>query len=114
LNNDGVSFAVGDAAQAETSGSSIVFTVTKSGTTSSSFSLNYATADGTASSASDYWSKSGTVTFGPSEIVKYIEVGLKDDATAEGTESFKLNLSGAPNGSTITDAQGVGTINDND
>ena len=36
-----------------------------------------------------------------------------NDTAVEPTETFNVNLSGATN-ATIADAQGVGTINDND
>jgi hypothetical protein len=54
------SFAVNDAVVME--GGSLVFVVTKAGAASSSFSVNFATSDGTAVSGSDYTATSGALT----------------------------------------------------
>lgn len=48
------SFSVNDVSATE--GSALVFTVTKAGVASSSFSINYATSNGTAAAGSDYTS----------------------------------------------------------
>ncbi len=106
------SFAVNDVSVTE--GGSLVFTVTKTGSTSSSFSLNFATADGTATAGSDYTAASGTLTFASTDVTKTITVATTDDAAVESAETVLVNLSGATGGSTISDAQGIGTINDND
>ncbi len=106
------SFAVGDASVTE--GTSLVFTVTKAGTTSSSFSVNYATSNGTATAGSDYTSTSGTLTFLANESSKTVSVPTTDDASVESAETLTLTLSGATGGATISDATGAGTINDND
>ena len=57
--------------------------------------VDYATADGTASAGSDYVAQSGTLRFAPGETVKVVEVPLIDDSLAEGRERFTLNLSNA-------------------
>lgn len=105
----GPSFSIGDASGTE--GDTLVFTVTKTGTTSSSYSLNYATANGTAGTA-DYTAVSGTLTFGPTETTKTVSVVTKTDIKIENTEVFYVNLSGATGGATISDAQGAGSIFD--
>jgi len=106
------SFAI--SAASVTEGGVMVFTVTKTGTTSSSYTINYATADGTAVAASDYTAASGTLTFLAADASKTISIATTDDSVQEGTETFSVNLSAASGGATITTAQGVGTINDND
>lgn len=106
------SFSVSDASAAE--GSSLVFTVTRTGSTTASYSVNYATADGTATAASDYSAVSGTLTFAPSETSTTVPVATINDTSVESSEAFYLNLSGASGGATISDPQGVGTISDDD
>lgn len=105
------SFSASNASATE--GANLVFTVTMSGSASSSFTVNYATANGTAG-ASDYTAKSGTLTFTAAQTSLTVSVATTDDTTVESAETVMLNLSNAGAGSTISDAQGVGTINDND
>ena len=112
VDND-VAFAISNAA-AVTEGGTLTFTVTRSGTTSSGFSVNYATASGTATSGSDYTATSGTLTFLASETTKTISVATIDDGVTESPETVLVNLSSPTGGATITTSQGSGTINDND
>lgn len=107
------SFAIANAA-AITEGGTLVFTVTKTGTTSSSFSVNYATANGTATSGSDYTAKSGTLTFTAVQTSQTINVSTIDDTAYEANETVLVNLSSPSGGATITTAQASGTINNND
>ncbi|MFT3954992.1 MAG: Calx-beta domain-containing protein [Piscinibacter sp.] len=79
----------------------------------SAVTVNYATANGTASAGSDYAGTTGTLTFAAGETVKTVTVDINDDTSAEGLERFFLNLSSA-NGATILDGQGVATIGAND
>lgn len=105
------SFAIGDAQGLE--GQSLVFAVTRSGTSTGSWSVNFATANGSATTA-DYAAQSGTLVFGSGETVKYISIATYTDSYNEATETFVVNLSGASGGATITDAQGVGTLYNED
>jgi hypothetical protein len=98
---------------AVTEGNNVVFTVTLSTASGSNVTVNYATADNTAVAPGDYISKSGTLTFTAGQTSKTITVSTINDALDEDTETFYVNLSGA-SGATISDGQGVGTINDND
>lgn len=106
------SFSVNDVSATE--GGNLVFTVTKTGTTTSSFSVNYATADGTATAGSDYTGTSGTLTFTSVQTSQTVSVATTDDTVVESAETVLLNLSAATGGATISDPQGVGTITDND
>lgn len=116
INDDEVavipSFAVSDVSANE--GSSITFTVTKTGLTNLSYSINYATANGTATAGSDYTSKTGTLTFAATDTQKTVTVSTTSDTTPENNETFLFNLSGATGGATIGDAQAVGTIVNDD
>jgi hypothetical protein len=110
----GVSFTIASNG-AVTEGASSVFTVTKSGTTSNSCSVNYATAAGTASAGSDYTTKSGTLTFTSAQTSQTVTVVTIDDAVVESAETFSTALSAPTGGSTLgTPSSATATINDND
>jgi hypothetical protein len=91
-----------------------VFTVTLSPASGQTVTVNYATADGTATSA-DYAPKSSPppLSFAPGETSKTITVAIKGDLSDEFSETFTVNLSGATN-ATIGDGAGTGTIVDDD
>jgi hypothetical protein len=90
------------------------FVVTLSGPSSVPVTVQYATADGTATVAGrDYNAKSGTLTFQPGQTSKTVTVQVRGDRTSEGHETFFLNLAGSQ-GATIGDGQGLGTILNDD
>ena len=96
----------------------LTFTVTRSSTTGA-FSVNYATADGTATAASgDYTAASGKLTFAAGGAASQtVSVVVNGDTVVEGNETLSLNLSGLVNTSgtaTIADASGTGTISNDD
>ena len=105
-------FAINDVSATE--GGNLVLTVTKSGTTATSSSVNFATANGSAAAGSDYTPTSGTLTFAAAENSKTVTVATINDPTLEGNETLLVNLSDATGGATIIDNQGVGTINDDE
>jgi CSLREA domain-containing protein len=87
-----------------------VFTVTRSGDLSASSTVQFATADGTATLAeNDYVANSGTLTFGVGDSAKTVTVQVTGNSAFEPDETFFVNLS-SPTGATISKAQGVGTI----
>jgi len=116
-NDDAVgSISINDVTIAEgNAGTSIAtFTVTRTGGTAA-FDLTYATADGTATAGSDYVAQpTGTVSFAAGDLTKTISVTINGDTTVEPNETFFVNLLGATNGGTIVDAQGLGTIANDD
>ena len=90
------------------------FTVTRSNGTAA-FAVNFATANGTATTAdNDYVASSGTLNFAQGDTTQTISVTIKGDIKIEPDQTFTVNLSGATNGATISDAQGVGTIANDD
>ncbi len=89
------------------------FTVNLSKTGSQAISVNFATANGTASAGSDYIAKNGLLTFKAGETSKTVDVGVYRDRIAEVNETFSLNLTNATN-ATLADAQGVATIRNDD
>ena len=72
---------------------SVGFAVTLNRAAAHRVSVDYATADGTATAGSDYTATSGTLTFAPGETAKTVTVALLDDAIDEGKETFTLKLS---------------------
>jgi len=89
------------------------FTVTLSAVSASTVTVNFATADGTASAGSDYAATSGVLTFAPGVTTQTVTVNVTGDTTPEANETFFVNLSGAAN-ATIATAQGTGTIVNDD
>lgn len=104
---------VGDAAVVEGHSGSrpAVFTVSLSKASASTVTVSYATADGTATAASDYTAKSGTLSFAPGVTSLTVKVPVIGDGDLEGDEMFALLLSRAA-GAEITDSSGLGTVVD--
>lgn len=107
----GVSFSVSDPSVAE--GGLLGFVITKTGTATASHSVTVATANGTAST-NDYNSFTGTFAFAVNETSKTVSIATVDDTNVESSETVRLNLSNPTGGAAIGDAQGTGTIVDND
>jgi hypothetical protein len=92
----------------------MTFTVTRTGG-SAAFAVNFATSDGTATVANgDYLSNSGTLVFGDAVNSQTVTVAINGDRRFESNETLFINLSGATNGATISDGQGIGTILNDD
>lgn len=89
------------------------FTVSLSNASSQTTTVNYATADNSATAGSDYTAASGTVTFTPGQITQSINVAVSGDTTFESNETFNVNLT-SPVNATIADNQGIGTITNDD
>jgi hypothetical protein len=91
-----------------------VFTVTRSGITAGTSSVNYATSMGTAASSNDYIALStNTLKFAANEARKTVSVVVNGDITTEPNETFFVTLSNCIN-CTISDSQGAGTIQNDD
>ena len=89
------------------------FTVSLSATSSQIITVHYTTADGTAIAGEDYTAASGTLTFNPGETTQEVPITILPDTVNEVTEQFVINLD-TPVNATIADAQGVGTIPNDD
>lgn len=75
--------------------------------------VNFATADGTAHSDSDYVAQTGMLTFAAGQTSQTVSVVIKGDTLVENDESFYVFLSAAINAS-ISKARGTGTILNDD
>lgn len=91
------------------------FEVTLSKPSTSTVTVNYTTANGTATAGSDYTAvPSTTLTFAPGDTTKSAAVDvLGDDTNESADETFAVNLSGA-SGATIADGSATGTIIDDE
>jgi hypothetical protein len=89
------------------------FNVTLSAASGFTVTVNYATADGTATAGSDYQSTSGTLTFNPGQTTQTILVPVNGDTTFEQDETFVVNLT-TPTNATFSDSQGQATITNDD
>lgn len=86
------------------------FTVVLTPAAGGPVTVGYATADGTALSGSDYAGTTGTLTFVPGQTSQTVTVVVDGDTTPEATEAFFLNLSSPTGEAVLGDAQGEGTI----
>jgi Calx-beta domain/Domain of unknown function DUF11 len=86
-----------------------VVNVTLAAPATQAFSVNYATADGTALAGSDYLATSGTLSFAAGATSASCVVKIIGDTIWETTETFRLLLTGS-----MKTYEGVITIRDND
>lgn len=116
-NNDPApALSVDDVTRSEGDGgtTAYVFTVTKTGSTALTATVNFQTADGTATAAGgDYQPATGALTFLPTETAKTVTVLVNGDLAHETDETFTLRISGA-NRAAIADADGLGRIVNDD
>lgn len=116
-NDDSATISITDVTQLESSGSQ-VFTVSLSNPVDIAVSVDIATADGTALTPADYGSNSGTITFpAGNNNSQTVTVTVVNDSEFEADETFVVNLSNlvaAARSVTISDSQGLGTIQNDD
>ncbi len=104
--------SVADASAAENAGP-LSFTISLSAVSGQEVDVDYTTTDGTATAGSDYPLTSGTAVIPAGQTSVDVDVPVTDDATYESDESLTLDLS-SPYNATILDAQGAGTITNDD
>jgi cysteine-rich repeat protein len=115
-NDDGPTLVVGDVAvnEGNSGTSTATFTVSLTQAAAVPVTYNISTANGSAVAGSDYVAK-GAVgeTIPAGSLGRTFVVTINGDTAFEGAETFTVNLAQA-SGATIKDAQGVGTINNDD
>ena len=90
------------------------FTVSLSAPSGSPVTVQFATANGSATTGNkDYTAASGTLTFTAGETERTVTVLVRGDRKNEANETFAVNLSN-PTNATLLDAQGIGTILNDD
>jgi hypothetical protein len=93
---------------------SAVFTVALSNPSVQAVTVDYATANGSATAGADYVAANGTLTFAPMETTKTVSVEvLADENYLEPTEFFLLNFSSVVNASANNFAAAASIINYN-
>ena len=108
-----LSIADSSIAEGNSGTSNMTFTVKLSQAAAGPVTVNYSTADGTATAGSDYAAKTGTLTFAAGETSKTITVAVTGDTVVEANETFAVKLAGA-SGATIATGQATGTIVNDD
>jgi YD repeat-containing protein len=105
-----VSFSISNAPAVDEGGYS-VFTITKTGTATTTQAVNYATSSGSATSGSDFTATSGTLSFLWWETQRTVAVPILTDSVTEPAETFAMSLSAPSSGATIGTSSATGTIN---
>ena len=105
--------SVADARVTEAADAMLIFTVKLNQASASTGTVDYATADGTATAGQDYTATSGTLTFAPGETFRAVTVPVLDDVHDEGEETLTLTLSN-PSGIRLADGEATGTIVNSD
>lgn len=117
LDNDAMpTVSVSNAAvvEGDTGTSALVFNLTLSNASAETVTVDYATADDTATVADgDYTGKTGTATFEPGQTTVTVTVDITADLVEEGNETLFLNLSNPVNAGAGT-MTAVGTILNDD
>jgi hypothetical protein len=109
LTIDDVTFTEGNVGE-----TGVIFTISLSFADSDPVTVDYTTADGSATTAdNDYTAASGQIYFQPGETSQHVTVVVNGDTIEEPNETFIVNLGNATNAA-IGDNQGVGTIIDDD
>ena len=111
--DDPPSASIADASGLEDSVGKLSFDVTLNTASAKEITLNYATADDTATAGSDYTQTNGTLTYSAGETTKTIDVPVFEDGSPEEDETFTVTLSNAVS-ATIGDSTGRGTILDDE
>ena len=106
---DASELSVADAVATEEEDTTLDFVVTLDPAASATVTVDYATADGTATAGDDYTGTNGTLTFAAGDTTKTVSVPITDDTVDDGGETLTLTLSNA-SGAEISDAAATGTI----
>lgn len=80
-------------------GGSVVLTARRTANSTGAISVNFATANGTATSPADYTAQSGTLAWANGDMAdKTVTIALTPDSVVEGVETFTVTLSGITGG----------------
>ncbi|MCE2663336.1 MAG: right-handed parallel beta-helix repeat-containing protein, partial [Microcystis sp. 53602_E8] len=88
----------------------LIFKVTLSTTSTQTITVNYATADNTATAGSDYTATTGTLTFTPGQISQDIIISVNGDTAIEPDETFLINLSNPSNAPSSVTEDGTANL----
>ncbi len=79
----------------------VTITVRRSGSSSSAITVDYATANGTGTSGTNYSAAQGTLSFAANEVTKTFTVPVTDNPNINGNKSFSVTLKNATGNSNI-------------
>jgi uncharacterized delta-60 repeat protein/uncharacterized repeat protein (TIGR01451 family) len=97
------------------SAGTVTLTVERTGGTLGAASVDFTTANGTATSPANYTAVSGTLNFAPAESVKFITVSISDNAVTNVDRTFTVSLFAPTGGATLgTPSAAEVVIDDND
>jgi YD repeat-containing protein len=99
--------------EGNTGNANTAFNVTLSGVVGQDVTINFATANGTATAGPDYVAASGMLTISAGQTTGQVLVSVLGDVVDEPNETFTVNFSNA-SGVVLTDTVAVGTILDDD
>lgn len=91
----------------------MVFTLRLDQAAGQTITVDYASADDSATAGSDYIAGAGTVTFNTGDSQQQLTISVNGDTDVEGDEQFFVNLTNSIN-ATLADNQAVGVIQDDD
>jgi len=97
----------------ETAGT-VTLTVNRTGGSAGAVSVDFATANGSATAGSDYVANSGTLNLAHNQTSQTITVSITDDSIDEVNETFTVNLSNATGGASLGTSTSTVTIIDNE
>ncbi|MGZ5358296.1 MAG: Calx-beta domain-containing protein [Solirubrobacterales bacterium] len=108
--------SINDVTVAEGNGgqTALQFTVSLSRASLAQATVDFATADGSATAPGDYAPNSGTLTFAAGDTSEPVSLQVNGDTAVEPNETFNVNLSNATGGAAIADALGMATITNDD
>ena len=107
--------SVADATAHEGAGVTLDFVVTLDPVQpEATVTVDYATANGTATAGTDYVATSGTLMFYPGETEMTVPVTILDDDVEDSGETFELVLSNPWSGADLQDARATGIITNTD
>jgi len=110
----GLSITDWSGAEGDSGTRNAAFVVTLASPASGTVTVDWATADASASAWSDYVPANGTLTFPVGSTQQWINVEVCGDTSGEGDEAFHVLLSNPTGGAEISDGDGLGTIEDDD
>ena len=109
--DDGVpTLSIADISTSDETANTVTATVTLTGATSQIVTVNYATANGTATAGEDYTALSNTpLTFNAGDTTKTIDVTILADPVDEDNETFTISLN-SPTNANLSSTAGSATV----
>ena len=105
-----VDFSASAYSVAEEAGNATV-TIFRTGNTNAALRVNVSTTGGTATSDRDYATVVRTVDFAQGQTAATFDIPIFEDQETEGTESFQVVLTAAPNSGAAVGSRSVATVN---